>query len=50
MMKSDLREKLIKSMLKNLICKGSIIAFNQGFEIARIRNLALEERFLDLLV
>lgn len=58
----DPREELIKSMLKNLTCKGSIIAFNKGFEMARIRDLAytfakykdellaLEGRFLDLLV
>lgn len=52
----------VTHMLSYLTCKGSIIAYIQGFEIGRIRDLAyifskyekplleLVDRFLDLLV
>ena len=57
---SDPREELAKQMLADITPTGSIIAFNQSFEIAQIRNLAvlcpdmakdllaLNERFVDL--
>ncbi len=57
---SDPREKLAIKMLKDITPTGSIIAFNQGFEKAQIKNLsefqinmkddllALNERFVDI--
>ena len=59
---SDPRELLIQSMLRDLPETGSIMAFNQSFEIARIKELAndfpeykvpllaLISRFVDLIV
>lgn len=59
---SDPRELLIQSMLRDLPETGSIMAFNQSFEIARIKELAndfpeykvpllaLIPRFVDLIV
>ncbi len=58
----DSRESLIKSMLKNITKNGSIVAYNQSFEISRIKELAclfpqyenqllsLTKRFVDLIV
>jgi len=58
----DPRKDLIKNMLKDITKKGSIIAYNQSFEIGRIKDLAefnpknkkellaLNPRFLDLIV
>jgi len=57
---SDPREDLAKQLLEDLTPTGSIIAFNQSFEITQIKNLAmlcpdmakdllaLNERFVDL--
>ena len=57
---TDPREELAKQMLEDITPTGSIIAFNQSFEIAQIKNLAvlcpdmakdllaLNERFVDL--
>ena len=57
---SDPREALIKQMLKDITPVGSIVAFNQSFEIKRIEELAkflpkfsdellsLIDRFVDL--
>ena len=57
---SDPRELLIKQMLQDITSKGSIVAYNQSFEITQIKNLAknfpqyskellaLIERFVDL--
>lgn len=59
---TDPREPLIQQMLKDINPTGSIMAFSQGFEKGRIRELAkhyphyekqllsLNERFVDLLV
>jgi len=59
---SDPRESLIKQMLKDITSTGSIMAFNEGFEKGRIKELAtldsqyeeqllnLNERFIDLIV
>ena len=56
----DPREELINQMLNDITSNGSIIAFNQSFEIAQIKNLAefmpskkkellaLVDRFVDL--
>jgi len=56
----DPREPLINQMLNDITPTGSIIAFNQSFEITQIKNLALfcpdkseellalNERFIDL--
>ena len=56
----DQRRDLAKQMLKDITPTGSIIAFNQSFEITQIKNLAqvcpdlsdellsLNERFIDL--
>ncbi len=58
----DPRVELIKSMLKNFTKNGSIVAYNQSFEISRIKELAclfpkyenellsLVDRFVDLIV
>ncbi len=58
----DPREALIKHMLADITPKGSIIAYNKGFEMGVIRRLAefspesassllaLNERFIDLIV
>ena len=57
---SDPRRPLVEQMLKDITPTGSIIAFNQSFEITQIKNLALlcsdisnellalNERFIDL--
>jgi len=57
---SDPRRALSKQMLKDIAPTGSIIAYNQSFEITQIKNLALvcsdikdellalNERFIDL--
>jgi len=57
---SDPRRPLSEQMLKEITSTGSIIAFNQSFEITQIKNLALvcqdisaellalNERFIDL--
>jgi hypothetical protein len=57
---SDPREPLVNQMLKDITPTGSIIAFNQSFEITQIKNLALvcpdkteellalNDRFIDL--
>ncbi len=57
---SDPRDELSKQMLKDITPTGSIIAFNQSFEITQIKNLsevclnmsdellALNDRFIDL--
>jgi hypothetical protein len=59
---SDPRGALIKQMLNDLTATGSIVAYNQSFEISRIKELAkfdesrkdellaLNERFVDLIV
>ncbi|MEA1953522.1 MAG: DUF2779 domain-containing protein, partial [Campylobacterota bacterium] len=59
---SDPREDLIKQMLDDITPTGSIIAYNQSFEMSRIKELAtfkesreeellsLNERFVDLIV
>jgi hypothetical protein len=59
---SDPRRDLCESMLRHLPSTGSIVAYNQSFEIGRIRDLAglfpdlegelmtLIERFVDLVV
>ncbi len=59
---SDPRELLIQHMLRDISPTGSIMAYNQGFEKGRIRELAthyskyaeqllsLNKRFVDLLV
>ena len=58
----DPRESLIEQMLNDITQKGSIVAYNQAFEIGRIRELAafktdkkdellsLVDRFVDLIV
>lgn len=59
---SDPRETLIQQMIKELGTKGSIIAYNQTFEVTRLKELAknfpkykdkieaIIERFVDLMV
>ena len=59
---SDPRDDLIEQMLNDISATGSIIAYNQSFEISRIKELAkfkksredellaLNERFVDLIV
>ena len=59
---SDPREALIEQMLQDITPNGSIVAYNQGFEKGRIKELAmfsetrhdellaLNERFVDLIV
>ena len=59
---SDPRLNLIKQMLEDITPTGSIVAYNQSFEIGRIKDLAnyaplyekellaLNERFVDLIV
>nr|PMH87925.1 hypothetical protein BCU57_20210 [Shewanella sp. 10N.286.48.B5] len=59
---TDPRLPLIKAMLNDFPCQGSIMAFNQSFEISRIKELArafpeyknalesLIPRFVDLIV
>ena len=59
---SDPRRLLCERMLANLPTDGSIVAYNQGFEIGRIKELAklfpdladellaLTERFVDLII
>ena len=59
---SDPREALIEQMLQDITPTGSIVAYNQGFEKGRIKELAmfsemrhddllaLNERFVDLIV
>lgn len=59
---SDTREELIKQMLDDITPTGSIVAYNQSFEMSRIKELAtfkesreeellaLNERFIDLIV
>ena len=59
---SDPRLSLIKQMLEDITPTGSIVAYNQSFEIGRIEDLAnyaplyekellaLNERFVDLIV
>jgi hypothetical protein len=59
---SDPRGALIEQMLNDLTATGSIVAYNQSFEISRIKELAkfdesredellaLNERFVDLIV
>jgi len=59
---SDPRQALIAQMLTDITKEGSIIAYNQSFEISRIKELAafdennkaillaLNERFVDLIV
>ena len=59
---SDPRDALITQMLQDITQKGSIVAYNQSFEISRIKELAsfdekrksellaLNERFVDLIV
>lgn len=59
---SDPREALIEQMLHDITPTGSIVAYNQGFEKGRIKELAmfseikhddllaLNERFVDLIV
>ena len=58
---SDPRQPLINQMLKDITPTGSIVAYNQGFELGRIQELAnfdevnskellaLTERFIDLI-
>jgi len=58
---SDPRAELAEQMLKDITSLGSIMAYNQGFETARIRELAdfipdkqdkllaLNKRFIDLI-
>lgn len=58
----DPRESLIEQMLNDITQKGSIVAYNQAFEIGRIKELAefktgkkdellpLIDRFVDLIV
>ena len=58
---SDPREALIEAMLKDITSSGSIVAYNQSFEITRIKDLAnynlkksdelfaLTLRFIDLI-
>jgi len=59
---SDPRPALIEQMLEDIADKGSIVAYNQSFEMSRIKELAqfnedrkeellaLNERFVDLIV
>ncbi|MEA3553393.1 MAG: DUF2779 domain-containing protein, partial [Campylobacterota bacterium] len=59
---SDPRDALITQMLNDITPTGSIVAYNQSFEISRIKELAnyntdkkdkllaLNERFIDLIV
>jgi len=59
---ADPREDLIKQMLSDITATGSIVAYNQSFEMSRIKELAtfkksreeellaLNERFIDLIV
>lgn len=59
---SDPRNDLINQMLSDITATGSIVAFNQSFEMSRIKELAnynsekkdellaLNERFVDLIV
>ena len=59
---SDPRKDLIEHMLEDITATGSIIAYNQSFEMSRIRELAsydesrkdellaLNERFIDLII
>lgn len=59
---SDPRDALINQMLKDITLNGSIMAYNQAFEITRIKELAnyniekkdellaLVDRFVDLIV
>jgi len=59
---SDPRQALIEQMLTDITPEGSIVAYNQSFEISRIKELAefdehhkeallaLNERFVDLIV
>lgn len=59
---SDPRNDLINQMLSDITATGSIVAFNQSFEMSRIKELAnynsekkdellaLNERFIDLIV